>query len=51
MYVLLNLRCLFNAWGYYLLQKKLARLAIGDDNVSMRFGDDDDYSTQSSEEA
>jgi hypothetical protein len=51
MYVLLDLRSLFDAWSYYLLQQKLARLAIGDDDMSMRFGDDDDYSTQSSEEA
>ena len=41
----------FDAWGYYLLEQKLARLAIGDDDRSTRFGDDDDYSTQSSEEA
>jgi len=49
MYVLFSLRSLFDAWAYYQMQQKLARLAIGD--VSMRFGDDDDYSTQSSEEA
>jgi hypothetical protein len=51
MYVLLSLRSLFEGWAYYQMQQKLARLAIGDDDVSMRFGDDDDYSTQSSEEA
>ena len=51
MYVLINLRSLFDAWGYYLLTQKIARLAIADDDRSTRFGDDDDYSTQSSEEA
>ena len=34
MYVLLDLRSLFDAWSYYLLQQKLARLAIGDDDMA-----------------
>lgn len=59
MYVLINLRSLFDAWGYYLLLQKASLLAIGydatdysthtqSDSEETRIGDDDDYSTQSS---
>ena len=59
MYVLINLRSLFDAWGYYLLLQKASLLAIGydatdysatteSDSDRTRIGDDDDYSTQSS---
>jgi len=59
MYVLITLRSLFNAWGYYLLLQKASLLAIGydttdysthtqSDSEETRIGDDDDYSTQSS---
>jgi len=34
-----------------MLTQKIAQLAIADDDKITRFGDDDDYSTQSSEEA
>jgi len=59
MYVLINLRSLFDAWGYYLLLQKASLLAIGydatdysatteSDSDRTRIGDDDDYSTQAS---
>ena len=53
MYVLINLRSLFDAWGYYLLLQKASLLAIGydatdysthtqSDSEETRIGDDDD---------